>query len=293
MRPLRACAAAFALSAFAHAGWAATPSLRWAADVPLRECDGMPCIDAALGAGATVTVGIDTGNILSVVDSRDGAALGIPHNPKAPYDRGHITAHIAGLTLGDLPAAAFPLRKAVAARQMPTVDATLAYTAFQGRVLQLDFPARRLRVSDTAPPAQPCAASCGSLHLITFGTRGPMIVVADGLALGSHALTAQIDTMFTGAVLVYGASIGKLGLERDAAAPAEIFPFTDGGVKMQDGPRLALAYGGAPMASNAQVLFPMPGVHEPDGLFDGTIGLAALRDHVVTLDFAHMTMSLG
>jgi hypothetical protein len=40
------------------------------------------------------------------------------------------------------------------------------------------------------------------------------------------------------------------------------------------------------------VYFPTPGVHEPDGLFDATIGLELMPDSVVSLDFHNQTISI-
>ena len=40
------------------------------------------------------------------------------------------------------------------------------------------------------------------------------------------------------------------------------------------------------------VYFPTPGVHEPDGLFEATVGLELLQGSVLTLDFHAMKLSL-
>jgi hypothetical protein len=49
-----------------------------------------------------------------------------------------------------------------------------------------------------------------------------------------------------------------------------------------------LALGGA----KPQVYVPTEGVHEPDGLFDATVGLAAFEGKVVTLNFHDKTISV-
>lgn len=76
------------------------------------------------------------------------------------------------------------------------------------------------------------------------------------------------------------------------ASPAQ-FPFTDGGVRMKFVPaqnegfrELSLA------ASHPVVYFPTPGVHEPDGLFDATVGVELFRNSVLTLDFHNLTVSV-
>ena len=42
----------------------------------------------------------------------------------------------------------------------------------------------------------------------------------------------------------------------------------------------------------AKVYFPTETVHEPDGLFDATVGLELFRDAVLTLDFHDMTIGV-
>lgn len=45
------------------------------------------------------------------------------------------------------------------------------------------------------------------------------------------------------------------------------------------------SFGGVTLAKNAPLYFPSTGVHQPDGLFDGTVGVALLGKFRVTLDF--------
>ena len=42
----------------------------------------------------------------------------------------------------------------------------------------------------------------------------------------------------------------------------------------------------------AKVYFPTEAVHEPDGLFDATVGLELFRNTILTLDFHDMTISI-
>ena len=45
--------------------------------------------------------------------------------------------------------------------------------------------------------------------------------------------------------------------------------------------------------ANAPIYFPTPGVHQPDGMFDGTVGAEIFQDRVVTLDFGTNRVWLG
>jgi hypothetical protein len=44
--------------------------------------------------------------------------------------------------------------------------------------------------------------------------------------------------------------------------------------------------------AGAKVYFPTEAVHEPDGLFDATVGLELFRNTILTLDFHDMTISI-
>src|SRR5215469_6000384 len=63
-------------------------TIKWTTDVPLVDCDGTPCVDAELSDGSIVRLGVDTGNAVSILDTRIATALGLkpsaPPRPGAP-----------------------------------------------------------------------------------------------------------------------------------------------------------------------------------------------------------------
>lgn len=275
-------------------------SFHWAADVPLLECDGLPCIDTRIN-GATVRLLIDTGNQASVLDTAGAKKLGLqPYAPdQSGWPKDIFRATIPSLAIGPLKVSGVQVLTMgvvdmIAQNQSPHADGTLAYTAFKDRAIQMDFHSHRLRVSDVISSAAPCAGACDAFSLITFGKQGPPIVVAKGFTINGQAVTAQIDTLYSGSLLVYTASIDKLGLSEAAKTnDIKLFPYTDGGVKMKFAPAQDEAFHGLPLAaSHAVVYFPTPGVHEPDSLFDATVGIALFRDTILTLDFHNLTVSV-
>jgi hypothetical protein len=119
-------------------------------------------------------------------------------------------------------------------------------------------------------------------------------VVADGFSVNGQPITAQVDSLWPGSLLIYTASIEKLGLKDAAAVTAnDRFPFTDGGVTELKGTAKEIGFGTDALAKATPLYFPTPGVHEPDGLFDGTVGIALMKDKIVTLDFHAMTISIA
>src|SRR5215469_15601459 len=279
---------------------ASDSQLHWVADVPLLACDGLPCIDARIN-GATVRMLIDTGNEASVFDSARAKTLGIQlsalDQPGASKDIFRATipsVSIGSLKLTNLRVLTMGLAKFVAQNQMPHADGSLAYTVFKDRAIQMDFHSRRFRVSEVTSSTLPCSGACDTFSLITFGKEGPPIVVAKGFTINGQPVTAQIDTQYSGSLLVYTASIDKLGLSNAAKTDnTKPFPYTDGGVKMKFAPAQGEGFHDLSLAvSHPVVYFPTPGVHEPDALFDATVGIALFRDAVLTLDFHNSTVSV-
>lgn len=201
---------------------------------------------------------------------------------------------VGSVKLENIPTLAMVLADMIGLNQMPHVDGTLSYTAFKDRVLQLDFAAHKLRISNVLTAEAKCSGVCDKISLIKFGKDGPPIVVAGGFEINGKKVSAQVDTMYTGTLLVYTASVEKLQLTEAAKTTrSRNFPLTDGGVRMGEalaekeafhdlalGPRIPLVY------------FPTPDVHEPDGLFDATVGLEILYDAVLTLNFHDMTIAV-
>jgi len=177
---------------------------------------------------------------------------------------------------------------------MPHVDGTLAYSAFKDRYLQLDFAAHIARISEAVDEVADCGKICDKFSLITFGKQGPPIVVAKGFEINGKSVTAQVDTMFTGSLLVYSASIEKLGLSEAAKSTQKRkFLLTDGGVEMKEAPAKRESFHGLTLGgTHPKVYFPTEGVHEPDGLFDATVGLELFQNMIVTLDFHGMNLIL-
>jgi hypothetical protein len=269
-----------------------------AADVPLVESSGFPCVQAAIGGGPPLIFAIDTGNVNSLLDTKvaQGAGLklsGFTDPSLAGMFRGVVpSVGVGPLALDGLPVLVMDL----AANQMPPgIAGTLAYTAFKDRILEIDWVKGRVRVSGLAPRESGPPAEHDRFELVTFGKAGPPIVVARGFAINGFPVTAQVDTMFSGTLLVYSDSILKLGLAEAAKTQnMEFFPYTDGGVKMRYAGAAAESFHALGLGAGASmVYFPTPGVHEPDGLFDATVGVALLRHSVLTLDFRNGTIRVS
>jgi len=296
-------AALAAIPTAAQSTSAAYNGVKFLTEVPLLDCKGTPCIEARIGDGPPLKFVIDTGNVDSVIDFKTmkSADLKPLHPPKpggAPVELipSQIpTLHIGSMALTQVLVVGMALDEMIAQNQMPDAAGTLAYPAFKDRIIQLDFVANKFRISGVLTSPIKCSGKCDTISLITFGNEGPPIVVADGFEINTEKVTAQLDTMFTGSMLVYNASIDKLSLSGAASTTdTRMFPLTDGGVNMRVADAQEEGFQGLTLAKEgAKVYFPTEAVHEPDGLFDATVGLELFRDTVLTLDFHDMTLSLN
>jgi hypothetical protein len=295
------CFAALAMLCVTPAHAQRAGGVKFATEVPLLDCNGMPCVEARMGSGPNLKMGIDTGNVDSVLDASYAEAAGL--KPTAPMPAGAPSGmfrttipsiSVGNAKLTNVGTLALSLTEMISQNQMPHVDGTLAYTAFKDRILQIDFVGRKVRISEVLTAPTECTGACDKISLIKFGKEGPPIVLADGFEINGKKVSAQIDTMYSGTFLVYTASIEKLQLT-DAAKTTKSrdFPFTDGGVKMKEAPADKETFRGLTLSGPAPlVYFPTADVHEPDGLFDATVGLELFYKAALTLNFHDMTISV-
>jgi len=279
---------------------AAPAALAETAEVPFEPCDGMICLPVTLADGKSHLLLLDTGNINSWLTIETAQTLHLPLEPLEQNGKtldgifrlGAQTVSLAERSLSGRFAALSPEQTGALPRG---VDGALAYTLFSGLILQIDYPQRKVRVLD--PLADDSTAAGSPLSLITFGKQGPPIVVGGGFKVNDKPVNAQIDTCFTGTLLVYDQAIGALGLRGVAAQGLpKFFPYTDGGVNMNEARVQSVAFGPYTLtAMPATIYFSGQGslpVHQPDGLFEATVGNALLAHSVVTLDFHAMKVNV-
>jgi len=282
------------LLAAAHAG----PADRSAVSLTYAPCGGMICIPVTLGDGRSHVLLLDTGNVNSWLSADAARALGLKLDPierdgkvlPGLFRLGTQTVTLQGRTLSGR----FLALEREQTGELPAgVEGALAYPVFKDKVLQIDYPHFTVRMLE---PRQPGAAEPGSeLQLITFGKDGPPIVVGRGFTLNGRPVSAQIDTCYTGTLLVYTQALGQLGLQPAAGSGrARYFPYTDGGVNMNEGTAETVAFGSYVLSPRPAIIYfpgtgPKP-VHEPDNLFEATAGNALFAHSVVTLDFHAMRL---
>jgi hypothetical protein len=289
MRSILFATLALAAMASAHAD----TSVEW----PFRDCVGLICIDIALDDSAPQTVLLDTGNVNSTMVTDTAQKLGwkpepilSEGKPIANIQRGG--EHRIAIGAEKVPVKFLLLDRSLFGKNVPPADGTLAYSFFKDRRLEIDYPHHRIRVSPILEGDAKSAAP-GTLELIKFGEHGPPIVVGSPFTIDGKPVHAQIDTCFTGSLVVYDTAVEKLEIKK--AGDIEFFPFTDGGVDLWAGSKRRLGFADRILSSKAKIYFVGGGenpVHQPDGLFEATVGNALFAHSVVTLDFHAMTLDV-
>jgi predicted aspartyl protease len=284
------CAALFA--AHANPAVAQEPSL---ATTPMLECSGLPCVDVSISGAAHLKMLIDTGNQTSMLDKATAEKLGLPLKPVLgpdgkPYPGYSIATarniQLGSIPLGDIDFLVADVQPDIKNGSFPVADGTLTYTAFHDRMLRLNYKERVIGLSEVMTTDARCPHFCGTVTHPTFGKKGPPIVVTTGFNVNGKPVTVQIDTLYTGTMLIYPTSVEKLGLPAQAnAATKRNFPFTDGGVEMIEGRAATESFGTKVLKQDATLYFATPKVHAPDGMFDGTVGHELFTGHVLTFDF--------
>jgi hypothetical protein len=295
-RVLRILACAIALT-LPIGALAAAP---FVADFAFKPCEGLICIEASLDGAPARTLMLDTGNANSTLIADIARELNWTLKPAA---RGGQA--VAGIWLGGehrvglggvaAPEPFYVFERSMLGIYQPPVDGSLSYDFFKDRVLQIDYPHHRIRFTNpiaTPAPEKPEGAS--ALRLITFGEHGPPVVVGSPFTVNGKNVRAQIDTVFTGTMLIYDSALDTLGLKKEGAA--ELFKYTDGGVNLLAGRADSIGFAKRGIVGGAHTLYFVGEgtnpVHQPDGMFEATVGNALFANAVVTLDFHAMTLDV-
>ena len=289
-------------SALAFAGAClaqAADAPRFAADVPFRDCDGLICLEAGLDGGAPRTLMLDTGNAHSTLIADVANSLGWKLQPAQRNGETVDGIWLGGehrVALGAVAASTpfYVFDRAMLGKYQPPVDGSLTYDFFKDRVLEIDYPHHRVRISNVIATPPEHREGAGSLKLIAFGERGPPVLVGAPFTVDGKNVRAQIDTVFTGTMLVYDSALATLGLRKQGTS--ELFRYTGGGVNLLAGRSDSIGFGGHGLVGGAHTLYFVGDganpVRQPDGFFDATVGNALFAHSIVTLDFHAMTLDV-
>jgi hypothetical protein len=184
-----------------------------------------------------------------------GDRLDAPRCDNVPVDLGDATFDLPVVALVDitkfLPEGATP------------VDGSLALDMFDGRVVTLDFPGRRLIVETPASLAERTKTAKEVPAKLAREIQGRALAVNVGVPTRKGMLWMELDSGNGGTVLVAAPYAELVGLKRDVEQPQQAdFAVTD-----------EFRATGMAFAPDKMIL-------------DGNLGMPFLRDKVVTFDLA-------
>lgn len=268
-----------------------------AVEWPFRDCKGLICIDVALDDSPPQSLLLDTGNVNSTMVSDAAGKLGWTAEPILSQGKPIANIQRGGehrIAIGNekVPVNFLLFDRSMFGSNVPPADGSLAYSFFKDRRLEIDYPHHRIRISPVIEGDAKSSAP-GKLELIKFGEHGPPIVVGSPFTIDGKPVRAQIDTCFTGTLVVYDTAVETLGLKK--GGDIAYFPFTDGGIDLRASSKWRLGFADRVVLPKAKIYFVGGGenpVHQPDGLFEATVGNASFAHSVVTLDFHAMTLDV-
>jgi hypothetical protein len=106
----------------------------------LLDCAGLPCVDVQVASGKQLRLGIDTGNVTSVLNAQAAVGLGLKTEPYVGNNGQRVPgleiASISGVkigatAIGTVRMAVMNLSDQISAGKFPNIDGTLAYTRFR------------------------------------------------------------------------------------------------------------------------------------------------------------------
>lgn len=273
-------------------------------EIPLLDCSGLPCIDMAAADGKTFRLLIDLADVNSFLDSKEAQVLALPLQALKSSDGNDISeiqqTVVPGAHLGDLPMGDFPFMVLDTATPQPDrqkqppfpANGALTYSAFKNRVLQIDYAHHVVRISEPQSAPLACPRTCANLVIKHFGGDfGPVTLTTSGFTINGQPVDVQLDTMFTGTVLVYPGSVDKLGLKKQSKAKQkENFPYLQGGLTLVRADGATASFGDLPLMQSGPLYFGTSDDHFPAMHFDATVGWALLNHAVVMFDFSGMHM---
>jgi hypothetical protein len=264
-------------------------------ELPLLDCSGLPCVDMGTGRGQTLRMVLDLGARNAYLDVKAAQKLGLQTSADSPVQQTTVAgAHLGDLALGDFPFMVLDTTpdattKKVQSKPLPA-DGALTFGAFQNRMLQIDFARHVARVSEPLNDALPCPRTCSDLVAKHFGKFGPVTLTVHGFEVNGQAVDAQIDSLFTGTILIYPSALDRLGIKKlSKSKQKEAFPYAQDGLQLARADGVTEGFRGAVLLHDAPVYFWAEKDEAPSATqFDATVGTALLSQGSVTFDFKGM-----
>ena len=199
------------------------------------------------------------------------------------YETSLPLLQLGGLTASNVEALAMDLSKLSSALERP-ISGVLGYSLLKTRIVQIDYPKRRVRFYSSPPPcagpAHPESTSCTTLSF-----RYKDDILATGVTVDDKPVTTNVDTGSNSNFQVAPGAVEKLGLGDDVArAHASNSVGFNGTLKNREGTVRNVKVGNISVNDPAVVFFGK-GMGMDEEPWDLRMGNGFLKNYVVTLDY--------
>jgi hypothetical protein len=269
-------------------------------EVPLLTCSGLPCVELTSSKVNVMKLVIDLGSVHGYLNLSAAQQRQLPLKPLSSADGKPVAqvqeTVVPGAKLGDVSLGDFPFTVIDMSSDRSTgknrdvsfpADGALAFGSFANRRIQLDWNKHVLRISDPLADALPCPRDCRELKSETFGAYGPRTLVAEGFEIQGQPVRAQVDTMFSGTMLLYPNAENAIDSRQiQKSRHKQEFPFTQGGLKLTQGMTVDYTFDKDTLLTDAPVYFwGDKEIAAPSVSFQATIGTNLLSRARFTFDF--------
>ncbi len=272
-------------------------------EVPFEFVHGAIIVRATVNGDGPFWVMLDTGADPSVVELETAKSLGLKiaasgqqgsgggTSANLIYETSFPVLQLGGLTATNVDAVAMDLSKISSALGRP-ISGVLGYSLLKRRIVQINYPDRKLRFYTSAPP---CAGAALSHHpkCTKLSFRYKDDILATGVSVDGKPVTANVDTGSNANFQLTPAAVEKLGLGGNmACAHASNSVGFNGNLKNREG-TVGNVTVGSISVSGPKVVFLGKGMGMDKQSWDLRIGSAFLKDFVVTLDYRHGQITLA
>jgi len=271
-------------------------------ELPFELLHGTIIVPATVNGAGPFWMMLDTGADPSIVElgiaksaglkiaasGQQGSGGGTSHN--LSYETSLPVVQLGGLTAIKIDALAMDLSKLSSTLGRP-IGGVLGYSLFKRRIVQIDYPNRKVRFYKDAPSCAGAALSQPP-KCTTLPFRYKDDILASGVTVDGKPVTTNVDTGSNSSFQLSPAAVDKLGLSEDLArAHTSSSVGFNGALNNHEGTVRNVAVGTISV-NDPPVIFFGKGMGMDEESWDLRIGSAFLKDYVVTLDFRRGKITL-
>lgn len=271
-------------------------------DIPLQSCSDLPCLEVTLDGSRPFRLLLDLASESSYITAsaaEEAKLVGISKGVLQKRALTHLpqltTATVQRLQLGALvlhnsfsvvdPGNPLSLASKPSG-EIPPCDGTLSYTAFVDRLVVLDMPHHRLRVSKSPYKKTRCE-DCSRLLLRMSNFKGRLLAT-DGFALNMQPTTTILDTLYAGSVVAVEPIPGVVAFKDGTPTPE-----TYSGDKVFFVKTVSVTFGKRILSRSAPLFRHDIAFGSDELQYDAIVGLDLISKYTFVLDLTNMTMRIA